>query len=501
MPQIFPDTAISSPENGLSKRTFWVLIAIAAVVAILPLLFTDYPPFTDYLNHLGRIAVVSQDEGGGLRRYWGVDGRVLSNLGTDLLMIGLAKIVSIPLAGKITAMLIVVAVGTGFARLHAELHERRTALALLGFGLVYTAPLLYGFLNYTFGIALLLHLCAGDLALARRSARVRTAHLVVGFLALAITHLMALSLAIIFLALLRWVRRERLASIAMPVLVGGAAFLAIFFGSPSGNEATGATWRAFGDKLSGIYTFTAVGAFKLDMLFLLTLILIVPVALVSGLGAVRWRNLAAFGVMAAIWLASPSSMKTVNSVDFRLVLPLFLFLFLALDAGRRKASGVITGLVFAVLLYRSASLVPRFRHADEEYARIDRALAAIPPDAVVLSVYNHDDHKWDPFLWDPVLVYGAHLAVLRGHFVSHAFTNYGQQSLFVQPQWRPLLAYPDGDDAALRRIRATVPTLRKGPLGRAPIYIFRVQIAGTPRMMPKLTPVAKGTGWELGLLQ
>jgi hypothetical protein len=81
---------------------------------------------------------------------------VLPNLGVDLLVVPLAKLIGIEAATKLIAMLIPPLTVGGFAWMAREAHGRLPATYLLAAPLAFGFPFLYGFLNFTLAAALAL---------------------------------------------------------------------------------------------------------------------------------------------------------------------------------------------------------------------------------------------------------------------------------------------------------------------------------------------------------
>src|SRR6185437_16978514 len=106
----------------------------------------------------------------------------------------LAHIMPLGWAGKAFVLTTLLLLAGGTAMLHRVLFSAWSAWSCLAFLLLYSRILLWGFLNYLFGLGLALLALAAWIALARRPAALRFALGVVFALALFFAHLLAFGL-------------------------------------------------------------------------------------------------------------------------------------------------------------------------------------------------------------------------------------------------------------------------------------------------------------------
>lgn len=148
----------------LGSAPFVVLVALAAA---LPLLLAPVPPLTDVGGHLARYAV--QLGGAGAAGQWyQFSWALVPNLGCDLLIAALAPVLGLEAGVKAMVVLIAALQAAGILLLSRVAHGRVSPIALFAIPFVYGLPLLYGFLNYSLGIALVLPALALWLDLGRR---------------------------------------------------------------------------------------------------------------------------------------------------------------------------------------------------------------------------------------------------------------------------------------------------------------------------------------------
>ncbi|HUH84692.1 MAG TPA: hypothetical protein VLX85_08770, partial [Stellaceae bacterium] len=158
----------------MSFRRFVPLFAVLFALAAMPVLLCDTLPLFDYPNHLARMHVLA-DPSTALERYYAVVWRPLPNLAMDLIVPPLAAAMPLAAAAKLFVLATLLLLAGGAACLQRVLWGSWSAWSCLAFLLLYSRTLLWGFLNYLFGLGLGLVLFALWLALVPRSAALRLA--------------------------------------------------------------------------------------------------------------------------------------------------------------------------------------------------------------------------------------------------------------------------------------------------------------------------------------
>ncbi len=483
----------------MSPGAFALWIGLVACVAALPILATPIPPLLDYPNHLSRIAIL---KGLGPADAFAPNLRLLPNLGMDGLMLALASFLPLPLAGRLSIVLVVVLLVTGFARLHAAATGERSPWAALGASVVFTLPMMFGFLNFELGLALALHFLATDLR--SEPGWPRTIVTIVFGFALLLCHLMGLGFALLLLPLLgRLVGRSWGESFrrAAPLLLPLLAYV-LFSPRPSGGGGLRIDPSSFALKRIQLGTTFITGHAKTDLAFLALALLALVALLATHAIAVRWRLLLPGLLFIALWLLLPFGVAGTANLDGRFPGVFVLLLLLAFVPGPR-ASKVGSAPAFialgGLLLFRSTTLAANFRSDGREIESLRVALARLPPGAAIIPIRDERALVWDPFGWRPPLVYGAHLATLSGHYVAGTFSDPTQQPIVLQERYRPIADYRITLD-----LPATLAALRvdaeRAALGRESVYVYYLPSAPV-KTVPGLTVVASGDRWLLGRLR
>lgn len=134
------------------QRWFVALLVLAAAV---PLLYPTVPPLVDLPGHMGRYRVqLDVDTSPWLWRYYGFHWAPIGNLGVDLLIWPLGKLIGLEPAVKLIVLVIPPATVAGFLWVVREVHGRLPPTAMFALPFAYSHPFLYGFVNYALSIAL-----------------------------------------------------------------------------------------------------------------------------------------------------------------------------------------------------------------------------------------------------------------------------------------------------------------------------------------------------------
>ena len=132
-------------------------IALALLLAAVPLLWPTIPPLVDLPNHMSRYRIGLDFATSPYFRQWFLFHWVpVGNLGVDLLVTALAPLLGLEPATKLVVMAIPVVTVGGMALIAREVHGRVPATAAFAFLFTYNFPFNYGFVNYAMAMALAL---------------------------------------------------------------------------------------------------------------------------------------------------------------------------------------------------------------------------------------------------------------------------------------------------------------------------------------------------------
>jgi len=132
----------------------WAAAALIALAAV-PLLWPTIPPLVDLPGHMAGFRVeLDLASSPDLQHYYGFEWRLIGNLGINLLIIPLAKLVGLELALKLIVLCIPPLLVAGFLWVAHEIHGRIPPTALFALPFAYNFPFMFGFINYSLGMGL-----------------------------------------------------------------------------------------------------------------------------------------------------------------------------------------------------------------------------------------------------------------------------------------------------------------------------------------------------------
>jgi hypothetical protein len=384
-----------SPRLEGRTAVFAGFAALLAIVSI-PLFSTVLPPLVDYPNHLARLHLIA--EGG--NQFYAVRWAPLPDLAADIIVPSLARIVPLALAGKLFLVLTFALIAGGTVWLHRAAAGNWSPWPLLAFLLLYDRILLWGFINYLFGLGVALCGLALWLSLDERPGwRSITAPLVA--LACFFSHIEAFGIYALavagielppMLALWRGTQYRRLATrgaIGMAqFFVPATLFLWFQPTSPSGAVSYGSPLRKL-DLLFSIFdNYNRPFDIACFTLFILLL------------GGLAWRRRltiaprlgAALAVLVVAYLLLPSQLMTGSGVDRRLPTALFLLLIAAATPHLPpRAARLVAAGVAVLFVVRMAVIEIVWVAADRRYADDIAVLDRLPAGARLAVAYPPRD--------------------------------------------------------------------------------------------------------------
>lgn len=431
--------------SRLEFRPFAALFAVLFVLAAIPVLLSGVPPLFDYPNHLARMHIlIALPHSATLQRFYEIVWRPLPNLAMDALVPPLARLMPLAWAGRIFILLIFFLLAGGVAVLHRVVHGSWSAWSFLAFLLLYSRMLLWGFLNYLFGIGLGLWALAAWIALRRRAPPVRLVVATALSLALFFSHLLAFGLYGVLVAGyetgLIWRRRPRLREAIGTLVIAAMPFvpaLAIAFFSA---HAASSGPLAFSQPLR-----------KVDLLFSVfdnysrpfdvACFALAGAALVLA-RACRWIRIeptmaGPLVLLLLVYLAMPSRLFTASGADHRIPLLLGLVLFAgsAWVAPWRRAERLFLGGAGLLFVIRLAVVAMSWQHADRVYGGLIAALDRVPQGSTIAVSYPAEAVNSDPV----PLVHLPTLAIMRRDaFVPTLFAYATQQPVAFRPPYDAL---------------------------------------------------------------
>lgn len=148
---------IGEGERG-ATRPWWetrVAVAAAILLALVPLLYPPVPPLVDLLGHMGRYRVeLDLAISPYLQEFYDFRWAPIGNLGVDLLVYPLGKLLGLEAAVKLIVLAIAPLTVAGMLWVAREIHHRIPPTAYFALPFVFGHPFLFGFVNFALSMAL-----------------------------------------------------------------------------------------------------------------------------------------------------------------------------------------------------------------------------------------------------------------------------------------------------------------------------------------------------------
>ena len=431
-----------------------VLLAVLA-----PLVMTTVPPLHDYPFHLARADILaSLPASAFLRAHYEQGSFLLPNVGMDVVMVPLTRLLRILVAGRVMLGLTLISMLTGTIALHAALHRRLSAWPLVSGFFMYNWIFLYGFLNYLLGVGLMLWATAGWVMLREREVGWRLAWATVMAIALVFCHLAAFGLFAIVIAATelqraagalrtsRWAMLRGLALSGLPFAIALAVFIAI---SPAAGEAREAMAYHGGPGWKPLVAYRSLLT-TIDWLDILTLS---PLLAIIVLLALRHRLRLALPMAAPLCLlvlafaVMPFYLFGGEVVDARLPIAILLVAIASTSVvGLKRRTRWWIGLSALTLLsVRSVAIARDWIDSDARIAAFTEAFRLVPDGstlyAATAGLYPSIDYRDAAglALWHPPLKHVVSLASLgRDVFVPSTWSDPFQQPIHVVASVAPI---------------------------------------------------------------
>jgi hypothetical protein len=426
--------------SRLTPRAFAALFAALFVLAALPVLRSAIPPLVDYPNHLARMAILAHlAQDATLQQFYVLAWRPVPNLAMDALVPPLLAVLPLEAAGRVFVLLTFLLLAGGVALVHRALYGRWSAWSLLVFLVLYNRLLLWGILNYLFGLGLAFCALAAMLALRERPAWRAAAGVVIALL-LYFAHLMALGVyAVLLLGVeATTLRRAPLATLRRLAIAGAPFVLPL------------AILLAGGGGEGGPVAFTPLSR-KPDLLFSVFDLYHRPFDVacfalaVAGIGVALWRRWLALApalmlplvLLAILYVVIPTQMMGASGIDRRLPLALALLIcsgiaWIAPRPGLERAFLAVAAVLF---LARLATVGASWEASDREYRPLLASLDSLPSGSrlAVAAPPEATNVQATPLVHLPVLA-----AAQRDAFVPTLFAFRGQQPVAFTPTYAAL---------------------------------------------------------------
>ena len=497
-------------SRGFKMKTLNPLYAVlaflaVAILSVLPLAFVTIPPMVDYPNHLARASILAAlPDSPALQSMYEPRSAILPDLAMDAVVVPLAHFMPPAEAGKIFCVLVLLVMLSGGVALSITLTRKVTVWSFTPALLLFNHILTYGFLNYLFGIGVMLWGLAAWVWMRERG---RTARLSVGAifaLVLFFSHLISMALFVCALAgyeIARWIdvsgkdKKALWTSVAEVASLFTIPFL-LLLKSPTKSEAAQYHPASIGEKLDNLISVLRIDPNRADIVYSLCI-----------LGGIVWlvrtksisidpRMRYAVAAVAGAFILLPESFATCGCVDIRV--PVVLAFMLA--AGTRlklpdaRTAGFAAAFLVAVFGFRVWQVSRDWSMADRSSVQVLADLAKLPQKAVVFTAHEKSSDLFGVSGWEPPLIHLPVAALLdKPLFFPKLFALENQHPLAIRKPLRNLedfegidpFEFEDADGLAnvIQLCHDEADDMSDIPpeLGRNPsFYLFAITTPGSP---------------------
>jgi hypothetical protein len=150
--------ASSTVQASGDEGPWWesrLCLALVVLATMVPLLYPAIPPLVDLFGHMGRYRVeLDLGHSRWLQQYYDYHWAAIGNLGVDVLVIPLGKLLGLEAAVKLIVLAIPPLTAIGFLWVASEVHGRIPPTAFFALPFIYGYPFLFGFVNFALSVAL-----------------------------------------------------------------------------------------------------------------------------------------------------------------------------------------------------------------------------------------------------------------------------------------------------------------------------------------------------------
>jgi len=432
-------------RNNFRGVLFFLLLGVLLVA---PIWMGRYPPLLDYPNHLARSYILAhlKDPGSHFRQFYQADWGWYPYLASDVILVGLNRVMPATLAGRILLSFGVLALPLAVWFFLRQANPGQDHMALWGLVIAHNIFFLYGFLNFYLSLSLCFLVLGLWLRCLARPGLLRWCGTFAGVMALYFTHLIGFCIVAVLVAGYALLSRQRMRTVILSGLLFLPGALLYLHSSRVGvGISDPMAFHSFPEKIHALSSMMHGFSPWLDAATML--------ALAGYFLAARWRNpefrwnarsLGLAAVLLAMYGALPEGYGDGAYFDIRVLPILFVVLLATAQTGRRGRRLAVVAV--ALFLARTANLTQNFVAEQPELAGLARSFAYTAVNARVLPIVEADDpgeeHVRHPFahFWAYGIIergwFAPYLLDLKGvtalHVRHQAYTNDGFWGLFYE---------------------------------------------------------------------
>lgn len=408
------------PRTDASRRLYWLGVVAVTVILCGPVLSVSHPPLVDYPNHLARTYILYHYHDSPIfQRNYQLHLVPIPNLAADAIVPLLLHKLDLLTAGRIFLLMTIVLFAAGCHQLGVSVHGKPTWVALPCAFFVYCSEFLWGFINFTFGLALFLFCIAFWLKWRPRWTPARLLVLTALVSSTYFAHLVPYGFVAVAVGTMTvWYffkERANFRQVALDLLpLVPPLFVFAVYMRKSGSVGA-ISWGSLTEKLAAALSVVLTYDRRIDLLVIVGFAAIVLV-LIRHRARIRvFQPLFAVGIVFTLLFAVlPYELFTGQGADMRFVPAAVLLLVSSfkLDLPERTAKGLLLGCL-ALSAARIASIGYSWRQLDQQTSGAIALLKTLPEGARVYpATCAHCENK---------MQYGLHHEILYATVYRQAF--------------------------------------------------------------------------------
>jgi hypothetical protein len=439
-------------KYNLNKYIYYSILLISSFITILPIWIVKYPPLVDYPNHLARAYVISNYNNVEIfKKYFVLVIEPIPNLSFDFLIPLFNYITGdIYIAGKLFITLSVILIIYGCHKLVFNLRGF-SYLGLLGLYFSYNSGLLYGFMNYVFGLGV----CLITIAIwvknkYKLNARISIVLIFMSFLSY-FSHMSSfvfLNIVVFTISIVDYLAdRDHnknifvyMSSIILTLL---PLFIMIYFMHGSGTIGP-LIWNSFEGKLISLAGSVSLYNYKIDVficMFIVGICMSVIYLIIKGIASYD-INTSALAAGIILWISffmCPKVMFTSYAADARFIPIAAIMTIVSIKINVKKynkliyvffATCIITILVFRLcqIKYYWGSISKNIEAQTQYFGLLEKESVITP---IVILPQKYQDNKIERPLYH-VIQYST---IERHDICTSLFALKGQNILNFRPEY------------------------------------------------------------------
>jgi len=442
-------TSVSSTvgEVPAERRLYFVMLWAMIVSLILPIWTVTIVPWADLGDHLARSFIISNYQSvQQFQRYFEVTPQPLPNLAIDVILTPMLGFLAPLTAVRVFASLSVLIFAAGCHVFGKAMHGCPSWLALPALFLFYNSLLLYGFVNYMWGIALFLLTAAVWLAFEKKPTFGNGALATLLATATYFAHLSGFFFLCVFVGIFTALnlfasRRLKLWHVLafVPLVPALLAFI-----SPKHNKGDTSLvlWATPREKLLHMWVLFSGYSTLMDAVTLVGMLAVGALVFRYGKPRMERRPLILSIALLLGFLLFPTFMQTGSDADTRFLLPFALTAVLGVSFTMPRQAGRITFAVLLCLMMTRVTLMTWYWQRADRISVEQLALLDHMKDGAVVYPMIFLPHERTASKTRQQLMHLAGYATVDRHAISgNTFAVAGQQLISRRrPLWYNFVA-------------------------------------------------------------